>query len=182
MTVYNIYKIACNDLTVKDVYVGSTVNFIRRKYEHKRNCNVATSNRHNFKVYQTIRANGGWNNWTMVKIEEYNCFEKIDALARERYWYEQLKATMNTTYPGRDRKEHYENNKEQIVEYYKTHKERIAEKHKEYREKHKERITEKFNCDCGGKFTYCHRARHLRTKLHCSFLASVRNTKFKIST
>ena len=34
-----IYKIVCNDLEVKDIYVGSTSNFRNRKNKHKIKCN-----------------------------------------------------------------------------------------------------------------------------------------------
>ena len=33
-----IYKIVCNDLNIKDLYVGHTTDFIRRKYDHKKRC------------------------------------------------------------------------------------------------------------------------------------------------
>ena len=33
-----IYKIVCDDLNVKDCYVGSTTNFIKRKRHHKEAC------------------------------------------------------------------------------------------------------------------------------------------------
>ena len=61
-----MYKIVCNDLDVKYTYVGSTENFTRRKCEHKRRCNDATRTN---KLYNTIRDNGGFDNFTMLKIE-----------------------------------------------------------------------------------------------------------------
>jgi predicted GIY-YIG superfamily endonuclease len=33
-----IYKICCNDENIKDIYIGSTVDFKRRKGRHKCNC------------------------------------------------------------------------------------------------------------------------------------------------
>ena len=33
-----IYKIVCNDLNVKDVYVGNTTDFTKRKWSHKSDC------------------------------------------------------------------------------------------------------------------------------------------------
>ena len=30
-----IYKLCCKDLNIKDIYVGSTCNFARRKCQHK---------------------------------------------------------------------------------------------------------------------------------------------------
>ena len=34
-----IYKIVCNDLNIKDCYIGSTTSFTKRKNRHKSNCN-----------------------------------------------------------------------------------------------------------------------------------------------
>ena len=65
-----IYKIFCKNENLKDLYVGHTTNFIQRKYQHKTSCN---NNNVKFKIYETIRANGGWNNWDMVEIANYNC-------------------------------------------------------------------------------------------------------------
>ncbi len=33
-----VYKLCCNDTNIKDIYVGSTTNFIRRKSDHKSAC------------------------------------------------------------------------------------------------------------------------------------------------
>ena len=35
-----IYKIVCNDLNVKDIYVGSTTDFTKRKNKHKSCCDT----------------------------------------------------------------------------------------------------------------------------------------------
>jgi len=156
-----IYKLVCNDLSVTDLYVGHTTNFTKRKNSHKSDCFNKNKKEYNYKVYQFIRVNGGWENWNMVQIEEFCCNNKIEACARERYWYEDLKGTLNTNYPARTKKEHYEDNKEQLLENMKEwfeankekKKEQIAEykkkwyeankeKIKEYREVNKEKITE----------------------------------------
>ena len=42
-----IYKIVCNDLNVKDVYVGHTTDFTKRKSHHKSSCNNHNSKVHN---------------------------------------------------------------------------------------------------------------------------------------
>jgi hypothetical protein len=64
-----IYKLVCNDLTIKECYVGHTTDFTRRKSEHKRTCNNENGEYYNTKVYKTIRENGGWICWTMIEIE-----------------------------------------------------------------------------------------------------------------
>ena len=68
-----IYKIVCNDLEIKDYYVGHTTDFTRRKSCHKCACCNENSRDYNFKVYQMIREYGGWNNWTMIEIEKFPC-------------------------------------------------------------------------------------------------------------
>ena len=52
-----------------------------------------------FKVYDFIRNNGDWDNWSMIEIEKYPCNDGNEAKARERYWIETLKATLNERTP-----------------------------------------------------------------------------------
>ena len=33
-----IYKLCCKDVNIKEIYVGSTTNLIKRKYQHKADC------------------------------------------------------------------------------------------------------------------------------------------------
>jgi hypothetical protein len=137
-----IYKIVCNDLNITDVYVGSTTDFIRRKRVHKSDCNCETSKNYNVKLYKNIRCNGGWDNFTMIEIEKYNCNDSNEAHARERYYYELLNATLNSQVPIRSNKEYYEDNKEQInrtqKKYYENNKELIKQYKKKYYEDNKE--------------------------------------------
>ena len=73
-----IYKLACNDETIKDIYVGHTTNFTQRKYAHKINCNNEKSSNYKLKVYEFIRNNGGWKNWEMIEICSINCKNKLE--------------------------------------------------------------------------------------------------------
>ena len=54
-----IYKLVCNDLNVKDCYVGYTTNFKNRKHTHKNTCNNPNVECHNMPVHKCIRSNGG---------------------------------------------------------------------------------------------------------------------------
>ena len=94
-----IYKLVCDDLSVKDLYVGHTTDFTNRKKRHKQCCLNSNNSKHNYKVYKMIRENGDWNNWSMIEIEKYPCNDDNEARARERFWYEELQATMNTLRP-----------------------------------------------------------------------------------
>ena len=140
-----IYKLCCQDLNVSYVYIGHTTNFIKRKSCHKSNCNNNNRSKYNFKVYQTIRDNGGWENWSMIKIEDYACSDKLEALKRERYWYEVLNADLNARMPCISKEEQKENkkrtneeNKDKLKEYRKS----IKDKTKIYREVNKDKIKE----------------------------------------
>ena len=141
-----IYKIVCNDLNITDIYVGHTTDFRERKYTHKSNTINPTRNRYNCKIYQTIRNNGGWDNWLMVQIENYPCNNNQEAVSRERYWFEVLNAKLNTNVPNRTDKEYYQTNKEQIKEQHKQYtdanKDKISEYQKEYQKTNKEQLKE----------------------------------------
>lgn len=160
-----IYKIVCNDLSVTDCYVGHTTNFTQRKKQHKCDCNVENNKHYNFKLYQTIRANGGWENWSMIEIEKYNCKDIYESIARERYWYEQLKANLNICVPNRSPKEWLKDNpasrKKTCKEYYEKNKEKIKEKE-----------SEKYVCDCGGFCRIYTKNRHFKSKKHQDFISS----------
>ena len=193
-----IYKIVCNDLNIKDCYVGSTTDFIRRKHAHKRNSKTL-----NYKVYQFINNNGGWDNFQMLEIEKFPCSDGNEMRTRERYWLEQLNATLNKIVPiiTEDRKEYKKQqdkeyrennvercklnkqnyqqlNKESIKEkkkvYYENNKESWVVKGKEYYEKNLDKIKayreKQITCECGGHYTPFHKTRHFRTTLHQEYI------------
>lgn len=153
-----MYKIVCNDLNVKYTYVGHTTTFIKRKWHHKSSTLTGTT-----KLYRIIRENGGWENWTMLQIEEYPCDTLLEARLRERYWYELLNADLNEVCPQRtkqesdkiyqtnnksqireQRKQYRENNKEIIKErkrkFHYANQDKLLEKAKQYRENNKESV------------------------------------------
>jgi hypothetical protein len=141
-----IYKLVCNDINITEIYVGSTTNFTVRKDSHKTKCSNELSKSYNFKVYQYIRANGVWSNWSMIEIEKFPCTDSLEARKRERYWIETLKATLNCNIPSRTKSERYLDNKEQIAEqskiYREANKEQLAEQKKIYNDTNKEQIAE----------------------------------------
>jgi len=185
-----IYKIVCINLNITDLYVGSTSDFRKRKNQHKTCCNNVNDKRYNIKVYQMIRANGGWDNHSMLEIEKYSCSDGNEARTRERYWIEQLNSKLNTQIPNRTRKEYYIDNNEKVKEYKKQYridnneklkeqmkeykienKEKIKEQRKQYRIENNEKIKEQKNkrihcslCDCfyanGDKSKHCKTIKH----------------------
>ena len=159
-----IYKIVCNDITVKNCYVGSTTHFTKRKSSHKFRCNNPNDKAYPFLVYATIRAKGGWNNWSMIEVIKQPCVDSNDARRLERDYIELLEADLNIYRPIVSKEEVIEiiadyrkANKAELIEYsaayrkahkaeyaayYKANKAEIAETHAAYRKANKAEIAE----------------------------------------
>ena len=94
-----IYKITCKNQTIKDVYVGHTTNFVQRKHAHKQSCINSKSANYKCKLYEVIRANGGWENWQMEIINFFNCADHYAARKKEQEYFIELKANLNSIEP-----------------------------------------------------------------------------------
>ena len=182
---YTFYKFICLNDDINSCYVGSTGNFKKRKADHKLACNNENHGSYNYKIYQTIRENGGWSNWKMIEIGETENITKRDAEQIEEEYRKELKADMNmcrsfTTPEERKEqvkgynKEYRENNKEHSKEYQKEYRENNKDTNKEYQakwyENNRGRLNEKHDCECGSKFTTRGKSRHLKTKKHCEYI------------
>jgi len=151
-----IYKIVCKDKNVKDNYVGHTTNFIKRKSNHKDATKTPTDKHYSYKLYQTIRQNGGWNNWDMIKIEDYNCKTKEEACERELYYYNILKPNLNMKKPL-------------LTNYEKEKKQKV------YNDKIKDIV---FHCECGVTYKGSnHIHRHERTLRHQKYFERLNDIK-----
>ena len=192
-----IYKLCCKDITITEIYIGHTTDMRKRKWGHKSSCNNETIKSYNYYVYQFIRDNNGWDNWDMIEVERFEAIDGNDAKKRERYWIEELKATLNRQLPLRTKKEgkkvyyennkenhkeyskyYYENNKEKIIEkkkiYRNNNKEKIIENSKDYYENNKEKIKEKIECECGCKIRKSDLARHMKSQKHQEIISSIK--------
>jgi hypothetical protein len=143
MAIYTFYKICCNEEN-EFVYVGSTKNFTSRKNQHKRSCEKPKQQELNTKIYVTIREFGGWENWTMTPIENFECATKLEARIREQHWIDLLKPNLNcynafgvdVENRKENKKEYYEKNLNKMTQYYKeyslTNKARKQENYKKW--------------------------------------------------
>ena len=171
--IYYFYKIVCDDKPDYS-YVGSTRAFDNRKYTHKSNCNNENSKMYNLKLYQIIRENDGWDNWRMVCIHQGEYPDKRSAEIKEEQLRVELNANMNSQKCYTTEEQKKEQKKECDKEYYEQNKDQIKEQKKEYYSENKDQINErqnkKFDCECGGKYTYASKARHLKSKIHEKYL------------
>ena len=94
-----IYKIYCNNPENKDLYVGHTTNFVQRKHNHKQCCMNSKNLSYNLKLYQVIRSNGGWDNWTMEIVNFFKCKNGYEARVKEQEYFTSLCATLNSIEP-----------------------------------------------------------------------------------
>ena len=97
MTIYKIYiyKIFHKDRNIQEIYIGSTNNFSRRKSQHKKSVTNRCKKSYHRKLYKFIRLMGGWDNFDMEIIEEYECDNDIDAKSREQYYIDLHKPSLN---------------------------------------------------------------------------------------
>jgi hypothetical protein len=185
-----IYKIVCKDPTITSFYIGSTINFTKRKHCHKNKCNNEKDKNYNLKVYQTIRNNGGFENWSMILVENYPCKNKREAEKREQYWKDELKPDLNIMNcfiyeftkkenPEEFNKEYYQKillkNPNYIKERYEKNLLKNPDFYKEKYQKNKEKKLQKITCDCGSITCYDNLSNHKKTLKHKSYELSLIN-------
>ena len=150
-----IYNLTCKDTTVLKNYIGSSYDKIKREQEHKTNCSNENRRHYNLKVYEFIRENGGYDNWTFEVIEIFPCENKIELKIREQYYYDLLQPELNMIRPY-------------------VSEEELKEERKKYNAKYREENNavnkQKYNCECGGKYTHKYKSKHCNTKTHIAFI------------
>jgi hypothetical protein len=136
---YHFYKISCIDDDIELCYVGSTSNWKQRNSRHKDACNNENNPEYNQKKYQTIRENGGWDNFKMVEINFRENLTLTESRQIEEEYRVEHRATLNQVkcFQNTEEKKEYKKN------YNEVHKEEIKEYHKEYYQKNIEKIKEK---------------------------------------
>ena len=92
-----IYKISCKNPSITDIYIGYTTNFVQRKHMHKNEYLNVKSINYNNKLYNAIRNNGGWENWIMEKINDFNFKDNYEAKEKVNEYVFLLNATLNQT-------------------------------------------------------------------------------------
>ena len=154
MSIYIIKNIF--EPSLHDFYIGSCKDMRRRKNEHKSHCYNENCKEYNYKLYQFIRANGGWDNFVMEEIENCNT-ERLYQVEQE--YIDKLNPSLNS--------QRAYCSKEQRKEDMKGYK-------KEFRIKYKDKINkkqkEKITCECGSIYTRTHKARHFKSIKHKSHI------------
>lgn len=136
-----IYRLV-NDVD-DEFYVGSTIECLSsRKGKHKYDVKRRPASR----MYKHLNQ-VGWDNVHIILIEEYPCENIEQLLARERYWIEQLKPSLNKCLPLRTQEEHNT----------------IAQQKNEYG-------SQRVKCECGCEVRRDGLSNHKKTKSHLQWL------------
>ena len=144
----NIYNNSCIYKISKEnfIYIGSTCNYNQRMRQHKSICNNINSKSYNLKIYQTIRLNGGWDEFEKVVIQNVCCENRKELHEIEGEFIKKI-GTINCMIAGRSQKKYYEDNRDKIKEYRENNKDKAKQyyennkdKIKEYRENNKDKI------------------------------------------
>ena len=90
-----VYKIVCKDTNITEFYIGSSIDFKGRKYNHKSDSNNLNSKEYCYPLYMFINVNGGFDNWEFEVIKEYKFITKKELEMNEQHWKDLLKPHLN---------------------------------------------------------------------------------------
>ena len=159
-----IYKVVCLD--TGRIYIGSTYLTLEHRLKiHETDYKTYLNGNINFKYSYDIIKDG---NYTIELIEDYPCnnrteLERQEGLHQRKAIADDNVVCINKNIAGRTRQEYNADNREIMLN-----------KQKIYRENNREVLLEKkkekFNCECGGKYTRTHKAEHLKSNRHQTYL------------
>ena len=143
-----------------EIYIGSSINKLpkrlgKHKTDHK---NWKNGKNHYMTSYEIIK----YDDCYIELLEEYPCENKNQLEKREGHHIRSMDC-VNKNIAGRTIKEYLIDNADKIKEQTKQYRIENTDKINEKRK-------EKFNCDCGGKYTKINLARHQKTKKHIDFI------------
>jgi len=159
-----IYKIYCKDPVVTELYVGHTIDFVKRQNAHMYSSRTPSCK---CKLYECIRQHGGWENWHMSIIGFFNCANEEEARKFEQEHLISLKATLNSNEPYPTKFKCQECNFS-TTKHIKYENHLSHAKHKKLNEQHADVKCSKFCCEyCDYKtIRNSEYVRHLATRKH----------------
>ncbi len=152
-----IYKIICKDEDKEEFYIGSTYNINCRMHEHTSHCNNKNSIAYTQKKYVYFRKNGGIENFKFIIIGKFPNISRKDLKYKEREFFERFNPTLNMFFPIRT--------KEETIKLGRINK-------RKYKEKNYDMLNEKYNCFCGGNFTYTNKFAHTKSLKHQKYISN----------
>lgn len=163
-----VYKITSP--STDKIYVGSTTKTLNQRFSRHK-----CSDTHNC----TSKIILSFDDAVINLIEEVE-FEDVKELRdRERYHIKtNADKCINKAIPNRTMKEYghqyYIDNADNLLKRHKQYKidnaDKIKEQMKNYYITNADKLMEKINCDCGGKYIFTNKSRHLKTQKHQNYI------------
>jgi len=173
-----------------EIYIGSTTQSLSKRMvahrtKYKRFLNKKTNYITSYKILQFKDA--------YIELLHCSPCNSMEELHRAEGKYIREMKCVNKCIPCRTKKEHYNDNKEQIIlkvkqyrednkdtrllkekKYREENKEQLSLKSKKYREKNKEKLAliakQKYTCACGSIIAKYGKQRHFRSKKHIKYI------------
>ena len=159
--IYKIEPICDHD--EGDIYIGSTTKqYLSQRMEKHRSyyrlwLKGKVNNVTSFQLFEKY----GVENCQIILLESVNVNSKDELHSREAHYIKSV-ICVNKVIPLRSKKEYREKNKPKVLK-----------DNKIYKDDNKERLNKKYECECGGKYTYAHKAYHFKTEKHCKFINEI---------
>lgn len=164
-TIQCVYEILVGEYR----YVGSTMDFKRRKRQHKYALLYPDNKSHNGPLYKFIRDKGFcWKDVRFNILKEFeDCTNKELRECEKTHISTDFESLINVVNPSRTKRE-------RKAKFHKEHPERALAYTKKSNEKNKEKIAaykaEKILCDCGKIISRGSKAKHERSKFHLNYI------------
>ena len=197
-----IYKLVCDNTPI--VYYGSTISSLEHRLnEHRRsNCcsslelfqlgNVSIELVEEYPCNSRKELQARERIYIEFMLKNFNhkiiCNKYIPGRTRAEWRIDNRDSIKDYYKANRDvinkkQKEYYKANrdtlKERSREYHKANREKKNEHSKVYHKENRETINkkqrEKFDCECGGRYTRSGKARHMKTKKHLAYVSANSN-------
>lgn len=102
-----IYRMYHKDPSIKDCYIGSTINLKGRVDKHRDFYKNEHVPQYNYLIYRKMRELGGWDNFDFEIYEYWPCNNDHELELREDYWIRLLEPSMNVNNAVRKKEDDY---------------------------------------------------------------------------
>jgi hypothetical protein len=90
-----IYQLYCKNPDIEECYIGSTINYVQRKYDHIRTCSNPNRIRGRIPAYEFISKNGGIENWDFKILNEVEYVDSKWSRMQEQAYITLMKPKLN---------------------------------------------------------------------------------------
>lgn len=180
--IYKLSVVGCDEY-----YIGSTAEptLARRLAYHKGDYKQWKKGKAyyktSFKLFQICEEQNKSVEITLVKMAPCGCKDELRMIEqqsieeyKEHLFNKRNAYGVNIEHEKQYKKEYYQANKQAVLqqqkEYYQANKQTVLQQRKEYNQANKAKLTEKHQCDCGGRYSTHNKSKHEKTQMHKNYI------------